>query len=239
MKIKTGRVLTLDIETKPALAYVWGLFDQDISLNQLIEPSAPICVAAKFLDEKEMHFFSDWGDGHSGMIRGIYDLLLEADAVVGYNSDSFDLKKLRGEFVLEGLPPLPPLTSIDLLKTVKKLGFQSNKLAFVGPMLKIGKKIETEGFSLWSSVLDGDEKAQKRMERYNKGDVRLTERLYLFLRPHIVNHPHIGTVGGKECGVCGGVHLHSRGTRRTKSFSIQRLQCQSCGAWQDGVRKKV
>lgn len=234
-----SKILTLDIETKPAIAYVWGLFDQNISLNQLIEPSAPICVAAKFLGDKEMHFFSDWGDGHQEMIQGIHALISQADAVVGYNTDGFDLRKLRGEFLLAGLTPPPTVTSIDLLKSVKKLGFQSNKLAFVGPMLSIGKKVETEGFGLWSSVMAGDVRAQARMEKYCKGDVILTEQLYKKILPFIANHPHLGEVGGHECGACGSSKLQSRGFRRTKAFKIQRLQCQNCGSWSDGVRKKV
>lgn len=236
---KTKKILTLDIETKPAVAYVWGLFDQNISLNQLISPSAPICVAAKFLGEKDVFFASDWGEGgHSGMIREIHRLISEADAVVTYNGDGFDLKKLRGEFLLEGLTPPPPVTSIDLLKTVKKLGFQSTKLAYIGPLLRIGDKIKHEGFDLWSSVMLDDTKAQERMERYCIGDVRLTERLYKELFPYIHNHPHLGEDAG-ACGACDGHNLQRRGFRRTKSYLIQRLQCQDCGSWQDGPRKKV
>lgn len=234
-----SKVLVLDIETKPALAYVWGLWDQNISLQQLVSPSAPICVAAKFVNNPEMYFFSDWTDGHEGMIKGIHALISEADAVVGYNSDGFDLKKLRGEFLLAGLNAPPTVTSIDLLKSVKKLGFQSNKLGYVGPMLKIGQKVQHEGFDLWIKVMEGDVAAQKRMEKYNIGDVKLTEQLYKKLLPYIHNHPRLGEVGSGECGACGSHHLQSRGTRRTKSYVIQRLQCQACGSWSDGVRKKV
>ena len=234
-----NRILVFDIETKPATAYVWGLFDQNIGLSQLIEPSAPICVAAKFVGQKEMYFFSDWTDGHTEMIKGIHALVSEADAIVTYNGDRFDTPKLRGEFLLAGLTPPPTVTSIDLLKSVKKLGLQSNKLAYVGPMLKIGKKVAHEGFELWSSVINGDEAAQKRMEKYCRGDVILTEQLYKKLLPYIHNHPHLGEVGSGACGACGSLHLQSRGTRRTKSFVIQRLQCQTCGSWSDGVRKKV
>lgn len=233
------RILTLDIETSPALAYVWGLWDQNISLDQLVTPSAPICVAAKFLGEPEVYFFSDWGDGHDNMIRGIHALIMEADAVVGYNQDKFDIPKLRGEFLLLGLPPVPPITSIDLLKAVKKLGFQSNKLAFIGPLLKVGGKIKHEGFSLWVKVLAGNASAQKKMERYCKGDVRMTERAYVKLKPYIANHPYLADIGSNACGACGSHSLQKRGFRRTKSFSIQRLQCTNCGSWQDGPRKKV
>lgn len=234
-----NKILTIDIETRPALAYVWGLFDQNIGLSQLVEPSAPISFAAKFLHDKEMHFHSDWTDGHEGMIARAHALISEADAVVGYNSDSFDLRKLRGEFLLAGLPPPPPVTSIDLLKSVKKLGFQSGKLAYIGPFLAIGEKVKHEGFDLWLKVMQGDEAAQKRMEKYNIGDVKLTESLYKLLMPYIANHPHLGEDGPGQCGACGSHDLHKRGFRRTKSFKIQRLQCNDCGSWSDGTRKAV
>lgn len=235
-----NKLLILDIETKPALAYVWGLWDQTISLNQLIEPSAPISFAAKWHGSPETECWADWHEGgHIAMVRRAHEMLSEADAVIGYNSDSFDLRKLRGEFVLAGLPPVPPLTSIDLLKSVKKLGFQSNKLGYVGPLLEIGKKVEHEGFDLWKAVMEGDKDAQKRMEMYNIGDVLLTEELYDKLLPYIHNHPHLGEDGPRQCGACGSNHLQSRGFRRTKSFKIQRLQCVDCGSWMDGTRSKI
>jgi len=232
------KILILDIETKPALAYVWGLFDQNVGLSQLVTPSAPICVAAKFVGEPLCYFYSDWTDGHLGMIKAIHKLISEADAVVGYNSDGFDLKKLNGEFLLCGLPPVPPVTSIDLLKTVRKLGFQSGKLAYVGPLLGIGGKVKNAGFELWLKVMEGDKVAQMKMKRYNIGDIKLTERLYKKLLPFIGNHPHLGAVG-HECGACGSDNVQSRGYRRTKYFKIQRIQCQKCGSWQSGKRTKV
>lgn len=233
------KILVIDMETKPAMAYVWSLWDQNISLSQLIAPSAPICFSAKFVGEKEIYFASDWGDGHSGMIKRAHELITESDAVVTYNGDGFDLKKFRGEFLLEGLTPPPPTTSIDLLKSVKKLGFQSNKLAYIGPFLKIGEKIKNEGFDLWAKVMEGDPAAQKRMEKYCIGDIVLTEKLYKKLLPYIANHPHLGEAGVGGCGACDSFALQKRGFRRTKSYLIQRLQCQDCGSWQDGVRKKA
>lgn len=233
------KILVLDVETKPALAWVWGLFDQNISLNQLVQSSSIICFAAKFVGEKKMHFSADWTDGHEEMLKKIHALLSEADAVVGYNSDGFDLKKLNGEFISAKMLPPPPPTSIDLLKTVRKLGLQSGKLAYVAPFLGVGSKIKHEGFELWLKVMAGDPKAQKNMERYNVQDVAVTEKLYLRILPYIRNHPHLGATSGKACGACGSTHLQSRGFRRTKSFKIQRLHCQGCGSWSDGVRTKV
>lgn len=232
------KILVLDIETKPASVYAWKLFDVNVSVNQIIEPSRVICVAARWVGDDTTYFFADWEGGRTEMLAGIYELMSMADAVVTYNGDKFDITKLRGEFLLQGFPPLPPLTSIDLYKTVKKLGFQSGKLEFIGPFLGLGDKVKHEGFSLWTKVMAGDVPAQSRMQVYCVGDVLLTEKLYLLLRPYILNHPHMGTEAN-ACGACGSNHCQSRGYRRTKSFKIQRLHCQSCGSWFDGKRSKV
>ena len=232
------KILVIDIETKPALAYVWGLFDQNIGLNQLIEPGAPICFAAKFVGEPEIFFSADWTDGHDEMIRKVHALFSEADAVVGYNSDSFDIRKLMGEFLILGLAPPPPLTSIDLYKTVKQLGFQSGKLAYVAPLLGVGQKVKNEGFGLWAKAIEGDPVAQKKMMRYNIGDIRVTEKLYLRIKPYIKTHPFLGMTK-QDCGACGSSRVQSRGYRRTKHYLIQRIQCQTCGSWSEGTRKKV
>ena len=52
------RILLLDIETSPMSAYVWGLFDQNIGLNQMIDTSKVLCYTAKWYDDKEIYFDS-------------------------------------------------------------------------------------------------------------------------------------------------------------------------------------
>lgn len=238
--IPEQRVLLLDIETRPASAYVWRAYgEQSISPSQVIDTGGIICVGAKWLGEKECFLYSDWKHGHIEMLLAIHEMMSFADAVITYNGERFDLPKLQGEFLLAGLGPTPPATSIDCLKAVRKFGFFINKLEAIGPLLGVGDKMKHEGFSLWTSVMAGDEAAQNRMAKYCIQDVRLLERLYLLIRPFILNHPHFGSVGGKQCGACGSTHLQSRGSRRTKAYKIQRLHCQTCGSWSDGVRKKI
>jgi hypothetical protein len=233
------RILFLDIETRPAVAYVWQLFDVNVGLNQLIESGGTICFGAKWQGEREMLFYSDWQHGHDEMIRQAHRLFSEADAIVTYNGDRFDLPKLQGEFCLAKLPPPPPVTSIDVYKAVKKLGLQSNKLAYVGPLLTGGNKIKHEGQELWTKVLNGVPAAQAKMERYCSQDVRLLEQVYNRVLPYITNHPHMGVTSADACGSCGSYRTQSRGVRRTKAMYIQRIQCQRCGSWQSGKRVKV
>jgi hypothetical protein len=214
------------------------MWDESISPDQLVNEGGLLCFCAQWLGKRDFIFLSEWDDGQQVMAEAALALLNEADAVVTYNGDRYDIPKLRGSIILAGLQPPAPPTSIDLIKTVKKLGFVMNRLAYIGPLLKVGGKMKHEGFRLWRSVLEGDTKAQARMRKYCIQDVRVLVNLYNRVRPFIDNHPHLGTEKG-ACGGCGSTHVQSRGWRRSKFFKTQRLQCQECGAWSNGKREKV
>jgi hypothetical protein len=233
-----GKVLVLDIEWRPALAYVWRMWDENVGPDQLIDHGGMLCFCAHWEGSKEFMFFSEWDDTREGMAKAALALLEEADAVVTYNGDKYDLPKITGEILLAGLNPPPVVTSIDVIKAVKKFGFNMNRLAYIGPLLKVGGKVKHEGFNLWKDVMNGSEKARAKMKKYCIQDVRLLEKLYQKIKPFIRNHPHMGKEK-HECGACGSNHVHARGFRRTKAFKIQRLQCQNCGSWSDGTRTKV
>jgi hypothetical protein len=233
-------ILLLDIETLPGTAYVWSLWGENVPVQQLVTPSRVVCWSAKWLGKPEVLFGAEWKGGHNRMLRQIHRLLSRADAVITYNGDKFDLPKLHGEFLLAGLDmPGGGATSIDLYKTAKKLGYISNKLVFVAPLLSIGEKESTGGFDLWRKVDQGNKQAQKDMESYNKQDTVLLESLYYKLRPYIKNHPYLGDVDGRHCPACESPHIQKRGVRRTKGFIIERLHCQECGSWSDGTRRKA
>ena len=234
-----AKVLLLAIETLPGTAYGWSLWGENVPLERLIQPSRVVCWAAQWYGEKEVMFGSEWGVGHLAMLQRIWDLIAEADAVITYNGDKFDLPKLQGEFAEYRLGNPGPVASIDLYKTARKLGYMSNKLAHVAPHLGIGEKTKHTGFDLWQRVDEGDDaQALELMEKYNKQDVRLLARLYKRLRPFIKNHPFLGEEAGK-CPCCQSSRVQRRGRRRTKAFFIERLHCQSCGTWFDGKRSKV
>lgn len=236
--VKDSKLLYLDIEWEPATAYVWRMWKENISPAQLIDAGGMLCFCAHWEGSKEFMFWSKWEHGREGMAQAALDLLTEADAVVTYNGDRYDLPKIRGEILLAGLTPPPSVSSIDLIRTIKGLGFVMNRLAYIGPLLGAGKKVSHEGFELWKKVMDGNSVAQKKMQRYCIQDVRLLRDLYKKVKPFIKQHPHLGSTK-HECGSCGSNNVQKRGTRRTKYFKIQRVQCQSCGAWSEGAREKI
>lgn len=236
--VKDSKLLYLDIEWEPATAYVWRMWKENISPAQLIDAGGMLCFCAHWEGSKEFMFWSKWEHGREGMAQAALDLLTEADAVVTYNGDRYDLPKIRGEILLAGLTPPPSVSSIDLIRTIKGLGFVMNRLAYIGPLLGAGKKVSHEGFELWKKVMDGNSVAQKKMQRYCIQDVRLLRDLYKKVKPFIKQHPHLGPTK-HECGSCGSNNVQKRGTRRTKYFKIQRVQCQSCGAWSEGAREKI
>ena len=75
------KILLLDIETSPNSAYVWGLYDQNIGINQMIDSSQVLCYCAKWLGDKEVVFDSIHKSSRKKMLKGIHGLLSQADGV--------------------------------------------------------------------------------------------------------------------------------------------------------------
>lgn len=233
-----SKILHIDIEWAPATIYVFDPWNVHVTPEHVIDDGGLLCFCAHWHGSKEFQFYSRWDDGLEGMAKAALKLLSEADAVITYNGDKYDIPKLRGAMILAGITPPPPPTSIDLIKVVKRFGFLMNRLAFIGPLLNAGGKMKHEGFALWRSVLEGDTKAMARMKKYCIQDVKLLVNLYNRILPYIDNHPHLGDNKG-ACGACGSNHMQLRGFRRTKFFKVRRMQCQDCGAWSTGTRQKV
>lgn len=226
------RTLIIDIETSPNLAYVWGLWDQNIGLNQLEDTTEVLCFAAKWLGEPGTMFFSEHRDGRRQMITAAHDLLDQADAVLHYNGRRFDMPHLNRAFLLAGLTPPRPYKQIDLLAVVRqRFKFPSNKLAYVSTALGLDGKEETGGFELWRKCMNGDAKAWRTMEKYNRRDVEVLEEIYEILLPWIPNVPNGHLYGGTgACPSCGGDHLVPAGLYRTSQSAFRQYRCSDCGS---------
>lgn len=230
------KILHIDLETAPHKVFAWGLWKQDIHIDNIVEAGYTLCFAAKWHGQKDMIFKSVHHDGADDMVQTAHDLINEADAVVHYNGTKFDMPILNQEFLAHGLEPTSPVQQIDLLKTARKqFKLPSNKLDYVARFLGLQGKVKHKGMQLWLDCMDGDESAWKVMKRYNIQDVRLLEKVYKALLPWIKDHPNMGLFNDKDrpvCTNCGSHHLQRRGLERTKTQTYQRYQCISCGKWQ-------
>jgi len=223
----------LDIETAPHKVYAWGLYDQRIALNQIVEPGYTLCYAAKWHGSREMLFDSVQHSKPLAMLKGVHKLLDEADAVCHYNGERFDIPTLEGEFAIHGLNPPSPIKHIDLLKTCRRrFKFASNKLDYVAQRFGLGKKTAHKGMPLWHACMQGDAAAWRIMERYNRQDVRLLEKLHDELRPWIKNYPNVGVFDGRQCcPKCGHTRVQSRGSYVTRDRKYPQFQCRGCFSW--------
>ena len=235
------KILHLDIETAPNKVYAWGLWNQDIGINQIVEPGYTLCWAAKWNNKREVLFNSIHKSSREEMIAEIHALIMEADAVCHYNGTKFDMKVLNWEFMDLGLDRPHKYPQIDLLKVVKKqFRFPSNKLDYVAQALNLGAKTKHMGMQLWRDCMAGDDKAWGLMERYNKQDVRLLEKLYKRLLPWIDSHPNYAVYTDAErptCSNCGSTKVVKVGVQRTRTLTYQRYRCKNCGKPLRGRRR--
>jgi len=227
--------LLLDIETAPNVVHAWGIWQQNIGINQIVSSSYTLCWAAKWHGGKEIFFDSVHQSKPKKMLEGIYRLISEADTVVHYNGKSFDIPTLNKEFLLQGMTPPPPYKQVDLCNTAKgQFRFPSNKLEYIARQLKIGEKVKHEGHELWTACMAGDKEAWKRMEAYNRQDIVLLEKLYTKLLPWVRNHPNAGVYNAGEalaCPACDSTDLINRGWYRTNVNQYKRMSCKACGTW--------
>jgi hypothetical protein len=181
------KVLIIDIETKPMLAKVWGLFDQNIALNQIVDEGGIFSWSAKWIGSKEVLYKDVKGNKkkEKELLKPMWELMEEADIIIGQNSNSFDIKKLNAKFLEHKLGSPSEYKKIDTMLMAKKhFKFVSNKLEYMSKKFcKIKKLAHSKfpGFSLWDECEKGNLQAWKEMRLYNMADVEATEELFLVL----------------------------------------------------------
>jgi len=181
------KTLLLDIETTPMQVYTWGLWDQNISIDQIIKSTEMLCFGARWLGEKGTTFMSVHHNGKKAMLEKLHQMMDEADLLVGWNSAAFDHKHINREFLENGMTPPSPTKDLDLMSVTKaNFKFPSNKLDYVAQQLGVGSKVKHSGFKLWLRCMDGEEKAWREMKKYQIQDVTLLVELYDILLPWFI-----------------------------------------------------
>lgn len=237
-------IVTLDIETAPILAYVWGLFKQFVGLNQIVKDWSILSFSYKWLGKDKVHHFSTGGKGvekvrdDSLLLKLLWEVLNKADIVVAQNGVKFDVKRINARFIQAGMAPPSPYKVVDTMLEAKKIAaFTSNRLAWLSEVLTNQPKDEHKefpGFELWEECLKDNPRAWAEMKKYNDQDIRATEEVYLKLRPYIIGHPNVAAYNDKtdvQCPKCGSVKVQQRGYTYTQTGAYRRYSCSSCGGW--------
>lgn len=228
---RQAKILTIDIERRAGLAYAWEPKTKYIPPNNWARWPSLLCFAAKWL-YRPMQFYSVWDDGPEAMRKAAWDLYDQADAVITYNGVRFDNKHLRSEWITANMPQPRPWKDIDLFAEVRRsLGFESKSLDQVCQRLGIPGKTGAYNIHEAEAAIDGDVQARRRMERYNRGDVKATEAAYLRMLGWLPAHPVLGMDTDElVCTQCGATDLNPNGWYRAVVLDYALYRCQNCHA---------
>lgn len=232
------KILIVDIETSPMEIYVWGLFKQRPTIHQIKKEWSVLSWSAKWLyDGNIMSQVVTPEEAvdrtEASIIHGIWELLDEADIVIGHNAKSFDVRKLNAKFLKYGYGPPMSYYIVDTKNESQRyFAHTSHKLEYLAEYIGVIEK-DPQEYSLWKRCVSGDARALKQMETYNKRDVKVTEEVYTALRPWIKSHPNLGLyykdITERVCPNCASTELKKSGVYYTPAGRYQSYRC-ICGA---------
>lgn len=236
------KILLLDIETLPMEIFVWALYKQRPSYDQMIKDWSIVTWSAKWLYDNSIFSASVTPEEATArndkrILKPLWNLLEECDVCIGHNVVRFDNRKINARFIINEYNRPVPYQMIDTLKHAQKVGaFSSHKLNDLCKMLDKESKIKTD-YELWkrASGVYKDKKDQQKaiqeMLTYNENDVLILEDLYLELRPWMVSHPNVGLFSDVEeslCPACGSDNLYWKGDYCTTVGRFETFRCEEC-----------
>lgn len=184
----TPKVLILDIETRSLTVKTFGLRDQNIGLEQVVDDGGILCWSAKWLGTDKVFFEETKGikSKEKVILKKLKKLMDQADIILGQNSQSFDVPIVTGLFLYYDLiDEVRDFKQIDTLRMSRsKYKFLSHKLQYMsGKLCEIKKQTHAKfpGMSLWMEYEAKNPLAFAEMKKYNMADVEATEELFLKL----------------------------------------------------------
>lgn len=254
-----ARILTFDIETQRAIVEVWDLFPKFIHIDRVRVPKRILCFSARWRGEDRTIFRAAWDEdkdfqvepqAYEKMCRALWELLNQADVVVTWNGDRFDIQWVEEECARLGMGRPRSYKSVDLIKILKrrfKAGLMSMKLDWSARQWLHDQKTPHGATDLWHDIRYGTrtEKrdAQRLMRTYCEHDTALTERLLGEYLPWVGVNFALYRDNSEElryctkCGTAG--QLKRDGMHHTNAFSYQQYRCKKCGGLSRGKRAKA
>ncbi len=237
-----AKILIYDLEVMPLKGYIWRLWQQNINAKngQLISVEGwPIVTwSAKWLfDDKVMSGKMTSKEAKnrddSRLVADLWDLVDQADILIGHYIKKFDNRMLNSRFLIHGLKPPSSYQSIDTkYHSSKQFMLPSYSMDAIAIYLGLPRKLKVD-FELWEKCMDGDQDALESMEKYNIQDILTNEEVYLTLLPWIKPHPNLGLFIDKNikvCPSCAHDDLEWTGNYYTNVNQYDEFRCNNCGS---------
>ncbi len=241
---KEPKILFYDIETTLLKAWVWRCGKQVIRHDQLLDEANMwnmICITYCWNDGKPAKALTWEPDREAGdegnrtckyMIADFDKLVAQADAVIGKNSDRFDVKHINTHRMLNldyGVPEWVTHTD-DLEKQMRRyFALPSFSLDYFSKLLGLGGKKKME-FQDWIDIAENKPakylKAFKKMVTYGKKDVVDTRSIWNYCSKHFRPKFNAATFYGEGCCTnCGSTNIRKNGTRYAGQTRKQQWWC--------------
>ena len=238
----TAKILVLDLERIPAWTKPLPVWDMKGLQHKYLRPAdiqswgRTICFAWRWGTTGPIEFAAEWQEGgREAYLRTAQRLLEECDVLSGHNSELFDHRHLAGDLFAELDVVVPAIKHIDTLKLARKhANYENNQLVSLTQRFGIPTKTDEYRIETAMNAVAGDVKAQRRIERYNIGDVRASSGMLKKYLP--LSGVNLGLFEDDPtvpvCARCGKASkMQRRGVAVKSALRYPRFQCQACGGW--------
>jgi hypothetical protein len=175
------RNLYIDIEVGYASVNVFDLRvrGEYIPASHIEKPRYIICWSAGWVGEKSPIISACVSPraaikhDDSKILPPLLYLMERADIISGQNVDQYDRKEINARMVYNDLTPVRGYKIMDSLKMLRKdYRFMSNTLDYISQVFGFRPKMAMSDKD-WLAIARGDEKALRKMEKYNRNDVKI------------------------------------------------------------------
>jgi hypothetical protein len=242
------KILTIDLERLPGEVTLDVWEPRDFARINYVHPDRwdklprTLCFSYRWYGAKTVHFVANWDnrDDAYHCARVAWDLFNEADIVVTFNGKRADIKWLRSDWVMAGLPQPAPWRDVDLFVIARSaFSFESKSLRHLCDRLGVDNKSGHYSAEVAKLAEAGNRAARRELTAYNKQDTRVTELVLDRLRPWIkgVNLGAYYLDDEARCPACGGTDLHADGWYMAAVQRYALYRC-ACGALSRSQRVK-
>ena len=121
--------------------------------------------------------------GESGLAEWAVEQIKSCDIIIGHNSLAFDRHFLQGVMARYNMGVLPKRIHIDTMQSAKGLFSMGVSLSNLGDVFDLGDKDKPDK-EIWRKAILLDPPSIKRLRQRCEEDVKLTGKLWAFLKPY-------------------------------------------------------